>query len=172
MANRNILLVMPLLAALGLAGCDNAEESSDAQGGSPMTETAPETLPDAVGAAERDAAEAPAPAPAGPLPPAGGDGAAIVPEPVAGSYASEEIVLVLNADGSFRMSDIADLSSIEGAYEFRDGAIAFFDVTGNLEGAEFPMQCDLTRAGDDGFGLAARGESCAALDGQVFRPAT
>lgn len=174
------LLLIPIAAFLGLAACDDAQQTA-------------QTEPEATTTAPADTATAPPPATTETAPPQDTATAPIVtPEPTSpapaqdmaatptdpvdttgaigqdmmiqpGAYQSQNVSLSLEQDGTFMLTNPNTGDQAQGQYQ-QEGTFLTLMTQEQPE----PMTCEVTPEGD-GFTLTATDPSCEPLDGQTFQ---
>lgn len=86
-----------------------------------------------------------------------------------GEYALGSLTAVFAPDGTFRLSNPAQGTSIQGQYRAEEGILILENATGDIARETFPVECDLVLI-DGQITLEAQNGSCRAFDGLVLEP--
>jgi hypothetical protein len=172
------LLLIPIAAFMGLAACDDTQQTAQTEPEATTTapaDTATAPPPAATTTAPpQDTAAAPPPATTSPAPaqdmaaaPAdtvdttGAVGQGMMIQP--GVYQSQNVSLNLEQDGTFMLTNPNTGDQAQGQYQ-QEGTF----LTLMAEEQPEPMVCEVMQEGD-GFTLMASDPSCEPLDGQSFQ---
>jgi len=176
------LLLIPIAALLGLAACDDAQQTAQTEPEATTTApadtaTAPppaatDTAPPQDTAAAPPQVVTPSPAPTSPTPAqemaatpdadtTGAVGQDMMIQP--GAYQSQNVSLNLEQDGTFMLTNPNTGDQAQGQYQ-QEGTF----LTLMAEEQPEPMVCEVMQEGD-GFTLMASDPSCEPLDGQSFQ---
>jgi len=161
-------IIIPAVALLALAGCDE-QKSSQAQ---KSTTSATETKVDDKVGTPRPETAAPATTP--------NANAQATPsrtgslDPYRGrTFTAGPVSLRLNADNTFRMDETDGNRKVEGQWQFasQSNLLVLSDPKGDVGTAQFPMRCHFQESGADAFQLGETAGSCARFKDMTFKPA-
>lgn len=161
-------IIIPTVALLALAGCDEQKSSQSQKSTTSTTETkvddkastprpevaaaAPATTPNAQATASRT----------GSLDAYRGR-----------TFTAGPVSLRLNADNTFRMDETDGNRKVDGQWQFasQSNLLILSDPKGDVGTAQFPMRCHFQESGPDAFQLGETAGSCARFKDMTFKPA-
>ena len=162
-------IIIPAVALLALAGCDEQKSSQPQKGTTSATEP---KVGDPTGAPRPETAAA-VPAPA-PNTQATASRTGTFDTYRGRTFTAGPVSLRLNADNTFRMDETEGNRKVEGQWQYasQSNLLVLSDPKGDAGTAQFPMRCHFQEGGQDTFQLGETAGSCARFKDMTFKPAT